>query len=107
MRAMENSSPAAGGMSLGGGPLPALLGPRVHGAVLCISSRSGFWPDSQDSQGCGWPRAGLKALLLKVAGPHLSSPLPPGSPRTPVDLTMTFTTLASQSPELLPPTPDS
>ena len=37
----EEQQPHHRGHVPGRGPVPALLGPRVHGAVLCIPSRSG------------------------------------------------------------------
>lgn len=91
--------PTAGGMSTGGGPFThTLLGPRVRGAVLCIPSGSGFWPDSRPVKvvwlAPRWfestPHSRLQARIF----PALSL----GLPGLPVDLTMTFTTLASQSP---------
>ena len=78
MRAMKNSSPTTEGMSLGGGPF--LLSWGLVSMVLC----SAFLPAQVLARFPGqsrfWlaPRTGLKALLLKIAGPHLSRPLPQG-----------------------------
>ena len=73
------------GMFLGGAPLPALLGPRVPGDVFCRLLPGGHYVPlgflaSLPGRAKFWlaPRTGLKAPFLKIAGPHLSSALPPG-----------------------------
>lgn len=78
MRAMENSSPTAGGMSLGRGPLPALLGPRVHGAVLCIPSGSGFWPDSRPVKVVAGPARWFESTPAQDCRPASFQPSPSG-----------------------------
>lgn len=108
----------------------ALIGRECRASIIsAVTTRSSGTPGSAPGSlkpllsGTRWgahPRPGscqqrpvtaraLSAHRPRDPGPAFFSTAPSfqASPRTPVDVTTTFTTLASQSPERLPSVPDS